>query len=164
MCRHCQPLSRRQILAMLAAAPVLTACKAEAKGPEEIRWGREACEICGMIMSDPHFAAEVRGGPDKRLAKFDDIGDAVYWLEAQEWKAAPEVEFWVRDGETGESWHDARQMRYRPGALSPMDYGFLAVQHPASDTVDFAAMRTAVLARGLTWRCLPDGEMGGHKE
>lgn len=65
MCRNCSPLSRRQILALLAAAPLVSACKPQTEGPEDIRWGRETCEICGMIISEPHYAAEVRGGPRK---------------------------------------------------------------------------------------------------
>lgn len=164
MCRHCHAPNRRQMLALLAAVPLVAACKPQNEGPEDIRWGREACEICGMIISDPHFAAEVRGGPDRRLAKFDDVGDAVNWLAAQDWKDDPDIEFWVMDSETGTEWLDARQVFYRGDAVSPMDYGYAAVKHPASDTVDFAAMRQAVIERGLTWRCLPGGEIGGHKE
>lgn len=162
MCRHCHMIDRRSLLALMAATPVLAACKPQTEGPEDIRWGREPCEICGMIISDPHYAAEVRGGPDKKLVKFDDIGDAVHWLADQPWKDDPAVEFWVMDSDTGTEWLDARQAHFRAGALSPMDYGYAAVKLPASDTVDFATMRKAVLERGLTWRCLPDGQIVGN--
>ena len=166
MCRRCHGPSRRQMIALLAAAPLLAACKPQSEGPEPIRWGRETCEICGMIISEPQYASEIRGGPDRKLVKFDDIGDAVHWLEEQPWKDAPDVEFWVMDydsGTKGDAWMDARQAYYRAGVVSPMDYGYAAVRHPASDTVDYAAMRTEVLKRGLTWRCVPGADGEGHQ-
>jgi nitrous oxide reductase accessory protein NosL len=161
MCRHHPHLHRRAALALLAGAPFLAACKAEAKGPEDIRWNRETCEICGMIISDPAYAAEVRGGPDMRLAKFDDIGDAVHWLELQPWKAEPAVEFWVRNADTAADWMDARTSYYRGGVVSPMDYGYAAIPGWEPGAVDFAAMVAAVLEKGLSSRCLPlEGETG----
>lgn len=155
MCRHTQAPNRRQMIAMLAIAPVLAACKPQDEGPEEIRWGREVCSICGMIISEPNFAAEVRGGPDRALLKFDDVGDAVHWLEIQPWKDEPEVEFWVRDYETGSRWLDARQARYMRVGFSPMDYGFGATESSGPDTLGFDEMYAEVIKRGLTSRCVP---------
>lgn len=158
MCRACNAPNRRQILALLAAAPLLSACKPQTEGPEPIRWGREFCEVCGMIISEPQFAAEIRD-PDDRLYKFDDIGDAVNWLDLQPWREAPDLEIWVMDydsGHAGDQWLDARSAQYRTGVISPMDYGFGAVRLPASDTVDYETMRKAVLERGLTSRCDPE--------
>lgn len=140
---------------MLAAAPLLGACKPQSEGPEDIRWGREVCEICGMIISDPFYASEVRGGPDRRLVKFDDIGDAVHWLEMQTWKADPDVEFWVMNVDTGTDWLDARSSYYRSGVVSPMDYGFAAIPAYEAGVVDFSTMKRAVLEKGLSSRCLP---------
>lgn len=161
MCRHHH--TRRATLAMLAAAPLLSACKAQAAGPEDIRWGREVCEICGMIISDPFFAAEIRGGPDGKLVKFDDIGDAVHWLKGQSWQLDPAIEFWVRDYGTGQDWLDARQAHYKSDVMSPMDYGYAAFAEETSMTVPFEEMRKSVLARGLSWRCIPGGEGEGHQ-
>lgn len=155
MCRHHLTPNRRQMLAMTAALPLVAGCKPQQVGPEEIRWGREVCEICGMIISEPRYAAEVRGGPDRRLAKFDDIGDAVHWLRVQDWAHTSDVEFWVMNSDTGMDWVDARQARYLTGQISPMDYGFAAVMRSGVDTVSFAHMEKAVIAKGLTSRCLP---------
>lgn len=158
MCRHCEGPNRRQMLALLAAVPLLGACKPQSEGPEPIRWGREFCPACGMIISEPQFAAEVRGGPENVLTKFDDIGDAINWIDMQGWPAPPK-EIWVMDydsGRAGDQWLDARSAFYRTGVISPMDYGFSAVRLPASDTVDFDAMCAAVRERGLTSRCLPE--------
>ena len=156
MCRHV--INRRQIIALAAAAPFLAACKPQTAGPEEVRWGREVCAICGMIISEPNFAAEVRGGPDRALLKFDDIGDAVHWLAIQPWAKSPDVEFWVRDYETGTRWLDARAVGYLTGVVSPMDYGFGAVETHGPDTVTFAEMEAEVLRIGLTWRCITPEE------
>lgn len=149
-CNH----DRRAVLGLLAAAPLLAACKEQTEGPEDIRWGRETCTICGMIISDARYAAEVRGGPNKKLLKFDDIGDAVHWLSVQDWKADPDVEFWVMDSNTGANWLDARTSYYIPDTISPMDYGYAAVPTHQAGTVSFEVMRAKVLLRGLATGCL----------
>ncbi len=131
----------------------LTGCGEEDSGPVPIRYGRETFEICSMIISDPRFAAEIRGGPGRRIHKFDDIGDAINWLEKQPWKDAPETEIWVRDVTTGKTWLDARKAHYLTGQVSPMDYGFGAVADARPGTVSFAEMRKRVLKRGLSSRC-----------
>ncbi|MCP3969168.1 MAG: hypothetical protein GY717_02375 [Rhodobacteraceae bacterium] len=155
MCRCAQRHSRRTVLTLLAATATLAGCKPQTEGPEPIRWGRETCEICGMIISDARYAAEVRGGPEKRLAKFDDIGDAVHWLNHQSWKSEPDVEFWVMDSNTGKDWLDARRSFYHPDTLSPMDYGYAAVATREPGTVTFEVMKAAVMLKGLSSRCLP---------
>lgn len=111
--------------------------------------------MCGMIISDPRYA-EIRGGPDRALVKFDDIGDAVNWLDMQSWRNDPAIEFWVMD-DTGTEWLDARTAFYMPGTVSPMDYGFAAVKQKTDKTVDFAAMSKTALARGMAGRCAGRG-------
>jgi nitrous oxide reductase accessory protein NosL len=148
-------LNRRATIALLAALPFVAACKPQKEGPEDVRWGREVCIICGMIISDPRFAAELRGGPERDLVKFDDVGDAIHWLRGQEWAQDPDIEFWVRDYETGTRWIDARTARYVTGVVSPMDYGFGAVERSGPDTMSFGEMEAEVLKIGLTSRCLP---------
>jgi nitrous oxide reductase accessory protein NosL len=143
---------------MLAAAPLLAGCKPQTEGPEKIRYGREVCEICGMIISDPLYASEVRGGPDQRLVKFDDIGDAVHWLEMQPWKEDSGIEFWVMNSENGTDWMDARASYYLTGVVSPMDYGYAAIPAYEHGAVDFATMKAAVLEKGISSRCLPPEE------
>ncbi len=154
MCNCAQP-TRRHVLGSLAVLPFLVACKEQKEGPEDIRWGRETCAICGMIISDSRFAAEIRGGPDRTLLKFDDIGDAVHWLSIQTWKDEPETEFWVMDSNNGREWLDARRAFYHTDAVSPMDYGYAAVASREPGTVDFAAMWDGAIAHGLTTGCLP---------
>ncbi len=164
-------LSRRVLLGGmlgLLAAP-LVACK-EKSGPEKIRYDRETCIICNMIISDPRFAAEIRT-PDGKIIKFDDIGDAIHWMIRQDWfKAGRQPkEFWVMDMRDGKTWLDARKAWYLPGQTSPMDYGFGAVPQKQAGAVSYEEMKKAVIARGLSSRCEnhdlgPDEQPGGNKE
>ncbi len=66
-------------LGLLAAA-----CTGQGKdGPVEVKFDRDACRACSMIISDRHFVAEVRGGERREVSKFDDIGCALKWLDAR---------------------------------------------------------------------------------
>jgi hypothetical protein len=118
--------SRLLILAWLAL-PLLFACSGDpGSGPKAVKWDRDACERCRMVLSDRYSAAQVRYQPaDKkrsRVVLFDDIGCAVLWLEDKPWRDDPQTEIWVADHRTGE-WIDARQASYIPGKVTPMEYG-----------------------------------------
>ncbi len=121
----------------------LAACKQD-KGPVEIKYGRETCEMCGMIISEPRYAAEVRVVADNKTHKFDDIGDAVNWLELRGVGLLGAKEIWVMDSDNGKTWLDARRAFYRQGR-SPMNYNFAAVAAPRQGAVDFMAMRKQAL-------------------
>jgi copper chaperone NosL len=121
----------------------LAACQQD-KGPVEIKYGREACEMCGMIISEPGYAAEVRAVSDNKMHKFDDIGDAVNWLEMQGVGLQGAKEIWVMNSDDGKTWLDARNAFYRKGR-SPMNYNFAAVAAPQQGAVDFMTMRKQAL-------------------
>lgn len=131
-----------------AAMLGLAGCSKSSEGTEEIHYGRETCAKCGMVISDPHFAAEIRGGPDRELKKFDDAGCAVNWLEAQAWRAETTVDFWVMDAASAKDWLKAKQAWYMAGAMSPMNYGYGAYPRKQEGMVDYAAMASAALAKG----------------
>lgn len=161
MCRH----TRRQFLTHIAAsglsltslAAVLSAC---AKGgwPEgmvEIKWDRDTCARCSMVISDRRFAAELRGGPQNAAFKFDDPGCLAFWLrdKAQElsWLADPVTRMWVVDYTSKPEspiWLDARKAHYEGGKHSPMGYGYAAYALPQPGSLDFAGMREHILLRG----------------
>lgn len=148
-------LSLRYMSAVLLPL-LLAGCFGDpASGPVEIKWDRDACEVCRMLISDRHYAAQVRGGPKHKAFKFDDMGELVHWLDKQPWKDDPKVEIWVRDMDSGSKWLDAHQAHYRPGQRSPMDYGFGAVESPREGSVPFAEMAKKVRERGSTYHCLP---------
>jgi len=121
------------ILRLLAVCSLLLvgACwSGEKTGPEDIRWDRDVCELCRMFVSDPRFAAEVRGGEKMKLYKFDDIGCAINWLNDQEWAGDKVAEIWVADHTSTRDnmiWLNAREARYDRGELSPMNYGYSAM-------------------------------------
>jgi len=105
---------------------LLAACSNDpGKGPVEIKWDRDTCNRCRMVVSDPHFAAQIRHFPQgkrSRVEPFDDIGCAVLWLDQQPWKDDPTIEFWVADFRTGD-WINARTASYIAQNATPMEYG-----------------------------------------
>ena len=126
--------TRRRFLAELAAtgfaltplAAALSACgKAELPdGLVEIKWDRDTCARCNMVIGDPRFAAQLRGGPKQQNWKFDDIGCVAVWLKAQPWGDETATKIWVMDSTNGRDWLDARAAHYSGGRISPMGYNF----------------------------------------
>jgi len=113
-------------------------------GPAKIHFDRDSCEKCRMLISDPYHAAQVRGGEKHQAHKFDDIGDAVTWLEKQSWKSETKTEIWVADHNTGE-WIDARKAWYVREKHTPMNYGYSAQTEQSETAVDYNAMAQGVL-------------------
>jgi nitrous oxide reductase accessory protein NosL len=132
-------------LALLAGW--MAACNtAPADGPAEIKFDRDTCHKCGMVISDRQYAAEVRGGPRRSVEKFDDVGCALSWLDAQPFAVAPSTETWVAAMNTG-AWLDARTARFVEGRTTPMGYGFGAVANDGSG-VNFEELRLRVKHAG----------------
>lgn len=152
--------TRRQFLSGLAAsgfaltplAAALGACSRVElpEGLAEVTWDRDTCARCNMVISDRRFAAQAYGGPKKQNWKFDDIGCAVFWLQAQPWGGEAATRIWVADsaGSDSVAWLDARAAHYTGGRASPMGYNFAAVRGALPGSLDFAAMRQHVLAKG----------------
>ena len=152
-------IRRRAFLCLsggLLLAP-LAACGRKDSWPEgmaEIKWDRDTCARCNMVISDPRFAAQLRGGEKNTAFKFDDIGCLVFWQRDKAaqfpWMAEPATRMWVADSTdmSGAAWLDARQAHYLGGRLSPMGYNFAAVRNAASGSLTFEAMREQVLAKG----------------
>ena len=133
-----------QIMVIAVSLLWLMGCDNPAiSGPEQVRWDQEPCTRCVMSISEPNFAAQIRGGPaggPQQLNKFDDLGCAIIWLDQQAWKDNPRVEIWVGEHQTGE-WIDAQQAYYVKNQLSPMNYGLGAQREAAPGAIDFAAAR-----------------------
>jgi len=104
---------------------VLASCSAEPPaGPGTIHWDRDTCERCLMAIGDPHYAAQIRDAKGV-LHRFDDVGCATLWLDAQQ-GSDPPLGFWVGSRESG--WLDAGTAAFVDGEATPMDHGFRAVE------------------------------------
>jgi hypothetical protein len=156
-------MQRRRFLAtgfmLTPLATLLAACGSKGDWPEgmaEIKWDRDTCVRCNMVISDRRFAAQMRGGEKNTVFKFDDIGCLVFWLRDKAthypWIATPATRMWVADsaGKPGEAgrWLDPRQAQYAGGRTSPMGYNYAAIAYPQPGSVDFATLREHVLAKG----------------
>ena len=161
MCNHV----RRHLLGRLAAgtfvltplAAALAGCAKSGwpEGMAEIKWDRDTCARCSMVISDRRFAAEVRGGPKDAVFKFDDPGCLAFWLrdKAQEyaWLADAATRLWVADYTSKPdniAWLDARKAHFEGGKHSPMGYGYAAYALPQPGSQDFAGMREHVVLKG----------------
>jgi copper chaperone NosL len=146
---------RRFIAAGFAVTPLavalssLGACSKGEQWPEgmqPIKWDRDTCVVCNMVISDRRFAGEIRGGPRKTVFKFDDPGCVALWLndKAAEhpWMREPGTSLWIADvGSHGHdvSWLDGLKAHYIT-RTSPMGFNFGAVAHPQAGSVDFPTM------------------------
>jgi len=115
----------RSIVALVGLLSLIPSCL-PGQGqlqPPEIRYGRDTCAYCGMIISDPRFAAAAAAA-DGTMTLFDDIGDLLAYRKENQpsW-----VAIWVHDYETQE-WLSAEEAWYllAPGIRSPMGWGLAA--------------------------------------
>ncbi len=119
---------------------LLSACTGEEEtGPKQVKWDRDACERCRMVLSDRKHSAQVRWIPQgkrSRVLYFDDIGCATLWLEDKPWKDSPTTEIWVTDHRDG-SWIDARTATYVKGRHTPMEYGLGAQLDQVANGLNF---------------------------
>lgn len=121
----------------------------------EIKWDRDTCTRCSMVISDRRFAAQVRGGPEQAAFKFDDPGCLAFWLkekaEKYPWLAEPGTKLWVADFDSKSReemrWLDPRRAHFVT-RTSPMGYNYAAVAMPMPGSLDFTDMRQHVLAKG----------------
>ncbi len=148
---------------LLGGLLLLGGCSGEPDtGPGKVRWDRDTCVRCNMVLSDPMYSAQVRVHPGEksRLYKFDDIGCAVIWLDEQKLADDPDVEIWVNDYRTGD-WIDARKAWYVPGKVTPMGYGLGATAQKEPGAMDFQAARKHIYEVEETFH-LHRGEEHAH--
>jgi len=132
-------LPRLDRYAALWAVLLLVACGDPGTGPKDVKWDRETCERCRMVLSDRNHAAQIRYTDEagrSRIRGFDDIGCAVIWLQDKPWRDASGIEIWVTDWRNGD-WIDARRAFYLTGQVSPMEYGLGAQPEEASGALTF---------------------------
>jgi copper chaperone NosL len=102
--------------------------------PPEIVYGEDVCDQCGMIISDPRFAAATIVDTGRLEARrFDDISDMFAYHRTHH--DLPVRSWWVHDYET-EEWLDAVEAIYvrSPEIRSPMAGGVVAFATEAQAT------------------------------
>jgi copper chaperone NosL len=138
---------RCSVVPVVALTLLLSACGGDpGQGPVEVKWDRDTCERCRMVLSDRLHSAQVRvPTPDgrSRVYRFDDIGCALIWLEERAERDDPATEIWVNDWRAGD-WIDARTATYLRGQVTPMEYGLGAQPEPAPDGLDFAQAKAHI--------------------
>jgi len=87
-----RPLLPAALVAAVLAAVAAYGCGGAETGPPALELDRSACAGCGMLISDPAFAAGYRVGHNS--AVFDDIGCLLRHLDHEGLAAAPELELW----------------------------------------------------------------------
>lgn len=133
--------------ACVALLVLMSGCSEPNTGPGKVHWDRDTCKRCGMVLSDRHYAVQVRHhtAPGKsRVYEFDDIGCAVVWLHDKPWRDAADTEIWVNDWRNGK-WIDARKATYVPDQITPMAYGFGAQDEPDPRGHSFQQVERKVL-------------------
>ena len=121
---------------IVAVALLGAACGATASGAPDIVVDRTACSHCGMLISEPVFAAAFQTrDSDPRV--FDDIG---CMLDAVRRETAAPVNVWVQDAGGG-GWLDAREAVFvaSPQLRTPMNGGVLAYASAAAAEKSVAA-------------------------
>lgn len=136
-----------RFMVIVAFALLSAACSAKAAGPPDIVVDTTACSHCGMLISEPIYAAAYQAdGQEPRV--FDDIGCL---LDAMRRAPAPPAKIWVQDA-TGAGWLDAHDAIFVASDTirTPMRGGALAY----ADTI--AAGAAATRHRGEVMRSVEE--------
>lgn len=116
-------MTRRAFLAVFFSLS-LSGCQSSRERFPQIRYGRDTCARCGMIISEARFAAAylTREGTWRF---FDDIGDMLAFSKAHREDVAI---WWVHDYET-EAWLKADSTFFVKSSElhTPMGHGIVAV-------------------------------------
>lgn len=155
-----RPWGLASILAIFLTL-ILAACSEEPPtGPVPIKYGRDTCDFCRMIISDPRFATQVRGGPGHKAYKFDDIGEALVYLSLQPWKDEANVEIWVMDVDKGKTWLAAKDAHFVPVGISPMGFNYGAISKPRAGSLPFPEFREKAMKSKAAELCLSSSSAG----
>jgi copper chaperone NosL len=136
--RKCQGI----IALAVSAAMLLVACSQQPAEPQppEIIYGEDVCDLCGMIISEPRYAAASLT-TSGQAHKFDDIGDMFAYHQAH---AEEQVSAWFVHDYRNEAWIRGETAFYVTAAQidSPMGHGVAAFADRA-EAEAFAADRNA---------------------
>ena len=122
-------------LIAISVSLLAAACRSPQSGPPEIVVDRTACSHCGMIVSEPNYAAAYHAeGSEPRV--FDDIACLIESIRRDSVHAdASGVRMWYHDGNGG-GWIDRGEPVFvsSPMFRTPMGGGVLAYRDVAAAT------------------------------
>jgi copper chaperone NosL len=125
------------LLALYVLVALMTACAPQSTDiqPPDIIYGQDMCDECGMLISEPQFAAALIL-EDGTPLKFDDAGE-IFQYAAQNPDMA--IKAWFVHDYNTEAWLNAEAAYFVvvPGLASPMGYGVAAFELQA-DAQSFA--------------------------
>ena len=148
---------RRTVVVVVVAVLGAACTTAAADGPPDIKYGRDICVQCNMIISEIGHAAGYRL-PDGLEKKFDSVGEMVVHGHLHD--ELHDVEAWVHDLWT-EEWILAEEAHYVPtrSTASPMGHGIFSFATRASasqfaievdgDVIDWATLLQLPIVDGL---------------
>jgi copper chaperone NosL len=121
-------------------ALTLFACGTPLDQPEPMVFDHVACDHCGMLVSDPRFAAQLVTREGDRY-QFDDPA-CVFQHIVDHGGSLGHV--WFHDS-AGEGWLDHRQVGFVPASGAPMDGGLAAVPLATEEAWTFAEASARLL-------------------
>ena len=98
------------------------ACARDPLAPPDVKWDVDACTDCGMLVSDPGYAAAIVQ-KDGTMLPFDDAGCLFRYVVAHK----PEIAaMWFHDG-TNDRWLRESEVAFTTSSRSPMGSGLRPV-------------------------------------
>ena len=122
-------MSKMAAIGFVVTLAASVACGVREEGPPVIEVDRSACAHCGMLISEPRFAAAYRLAPETQL--FDDIGCLLDALPKEADRSS--IRFWFHDVNTAE-WIDGSRAVFIQSARlrTPMAGGVVAYSDRAA--------------------------------
>jgi hypothetical protein len=132
------------LAAVMVAAAV--GCTRPPDGPVEPHWDHTRCARCGMLVSEPRFAAQVQRA-DGTVLHYDDPGCLLAHEGPERGALAEAHAVWFHHAETPR-WVPLADVGFVPAENTPMDFGLAAVERAARpEALDLEAARAHVRAR-----------------
>lgn len=117
-------------------------------GVKELKFDREVCERCKMIISDRNYAVQIVNKVDGKRYYYDDIGCAILWFKENQLAWEEDAVIYVTDAKTGK-WIDAKKAFWTYGAVTPMNFGFSAFEEKQTnaENYDYSYVKEKIKAR-----------------
>ena len=126
----------------LVAWLAIVGCE-RAEGPAPVAWDRTRCDRCGMLVSEPAFAAQ-RHLPDGSVRHFDDPGCLFVDADGASDPAAHRL--WFRH-HVEDRWLAGDEVAFVETANTPMGYGLGAVAAGRAEALSLEAAWQRVTQR-----------------